>query len=174
MSNLLLQNKIKPLITQRNLHDRVVNLGREIQAKWPETSITLLAVSSSSQLVVRDLAELLGATCSCLVLPVNSSGQPEVTASWVVEQQRYWEGVCILVQEVSDTGETLLQLRDQLSSLLDIPVQTLVLLQKKTKETYVFCPDYVGFSIPDEFVVGYGMGLRGQFSQLPHIAVLTT
>ena len=174
MSNLLLQNKIKPLITQRHLQDRVVDLGREIQVKWSETSITLVAVSTSSQLVTQDLAEYLGDTCSCLALPLNSAGQPEIIASWIVEQQRYWEGVCILVQEVSDTGETLLQLRERLFPLLDIPVETLVLLQKKTKDPYAFCPDYIGFSIPDEFVVGYGMGLRGQFSQLPHIAVLTT
>ncbi|GIX07868.1 MAG: hypothetical protein KatS3mg115_2271 [Candidatus Poribacteria bacterium] len=78
----------------------------------------------------------------------------------------------LVVEDIIDSGRTLRWIRDHLSEQEPASVRTCVLLDKPERRAVEFTPDYVGFVIPDRFVVGYGLDYDGWFRQLPYVAVL--
>lgn len=78
----------------------------------------------------------------------------------------------LLVDDIFDSGRTLDALVDELHNRGATRVQSLVLLRKTGKAEVAMQPDYVGFDIPDEFVVGYGLDYNGHYRNLPYVAAL--
>jgi hypoxanthine phosphoribosyltransferase len=78
----------------------------------------------------------------------------------------------LLVDDIFDTGHTLAALLEELSRRGAASVRSLVLLAKKGRAEVPIRPDFVGFDIPDEFVVGYGLDFDGAWRHLPYLAVL--
>lgn len=78
----------------------------------------------------------------------------------------------LLVDDIFDSGRTLDALVDELRARGAVRVQSLVLLRKTGKSEVAMQPDYVGFEIPDEFVVGYGLDYNGHYRNLPYVAAL--
>ena len=78
----------------------------------------------------------------------------------------------LLVDDIFDTGHTLWELIPQIDELGPSSVRSAVLLQKEGRCEVAMKPDFVGFTIPNEFVVGYGLDYRDQYRNLPYLAVL--
>jgi hypoxanthine phosphoribosyltransferase len=78
----------------------------------------------------------------------------------------------LVVDDILDTGHTLVELMALLEKLGPRSVRTAVLLRKTGRQEVAFEPDFVGFEIPDEFVVGYGLDYRDAFRNLPYVAAL--
>jgi hypoxanthine phosphoribosyltransferase len=78
----------------------------------------------------------------------------------------------LLVDDILDTGRTLRRVTDKLLKLQPATIRSCVLLEKKARRTEVVSADYVGFQIPNEFVVGYGLDYAERYRNLPFIAVL--
>ncbi|MEC7813119.1 MAG: phosphoribosyltransferase family protein, partial [Verrucomicrobiota bacterium] len=78
----------------------------------------------------------------------------------------------LLVDDILDTGKTLRAVIDKLTGMTPRRVRTCVLLSKKARRKYDIPADYVGFEIPDEFVVGYGLDYAEKYRNLPYIGVL--
>ncbi|MCS7045308.1 MAG: phosphoribosyltransferase family protein, partial [Gemmataceae bacterium] len=77
-----------------------------------------------------------------------------------------------LLDDILDTGQTLSRLVDHLHSLGIASLRTGVLLRKQGRQQFAVEPDYVGFDIPDAFVVGYGLDYNDEYRHLPYLAVL--
>lgn len=77
----------------------------------------------------------------------------------------------VLVEDIVDTGLTMRFLHDILSLREPTRIRTCTLLDKPSRRQVAFVPDYVGFTIPDEFVVGYGLDWGGAYRHLPHISI---
>ncbi len=78
----------------------------------------------------------------------------------------------ILVDDIFDTGKTLSEITQRMLALGPTSVRTAVLLRKSGTQRVAFEPDFVAFSIPDRFVVGYGLDYEDQYRNLPYVAVL--
>ena len=78
----------------------------------------------------------------------------------------------LLVDDILDTGNTLSRVREEVLSRNPASVRACVLLDKAERRETPFQADWVGFSIPDHFVVGYGLDYAGRYRQLPHVAIL--
>jgi len=78
----------------------------------------------------------------------------------------------LLVDDIFDTGHTLYELIPQIDELGPSSVRSAVLLRKQGRCEVSLKPDFVGFDIPNEFVVGYGLDYNDQYRNLPYVAVL--
>lgn len=79
----------------------------------------------------------------------------------------------LIVEDIIDTGATMVQLLKKLETFAPKSVKVTSLLIKKTPKSNGYIPDYVGFSIPDEFVVGYALDYNEYFRDLDHICVIS-
>ena len=102
---------------------------------------------------------------------VKSSGIIDFPRSWVVDLSGR-QGV--LLDDILDSGLTLHSVKERLEEKTDAAsLRTCVLLRKNVERVHPIEADYVGFDIPDEFVVGYGLDYNERFRNLPFIGVLT-
>ncbi|KAI8644619.1 phosphoribosyltransferase-like protein [Parasitella parasitica] len=79
----------------------------------------------------------------------------------------------LIVEDIIDTGATMVKLLDRLNTVEPASVRVTSLLIKKTSRSNNYVPDYVGFSIPDEFVVGYALDYNEYFRDLDHICIIS-
>ena len=77
----------------------------------------------------------------------------------------------VLIEDIVDTGLTMRFLLETLALRRPRRIRTCTLLDKPSRRQVVFTPDYVGFTIPDQFVVGYGLDWAGAYRQLPYVAI---
>lgn len=166
-----MQITTKPFIDETQLENRLVALRNQIASETSisQSGLTLVACTESSTDLTRRLFNLcleMGIEVSFVQAPV------EWTADWVVQHASKWNGCCVLVQDVSNTGAHLQSIEQFCQAHLDCVVRTLIVLDKREDEEMSWSPTWVGFHIPNEFVVGCGMGLHGQLKGLNSIQVL--
>jgi hypoxanthine phosphoribosyltransferase len=167
---------VKVLLTEAEILDRVRALGRQIEADYQGKRLTIVAVLTGSLVVLADLirqihlplrGDLLqassykGATTTRGVLVINESFTPDVAGRDV-----------LLLDDILDTGHTLATLVERMAERGATSVRTAVLLRKRGRQEAHVEPDYCGFEIPDEFVVGYGLDYNDDYRHLPYVAVL--
>jgi hypoxanthine phosphoribosyltransferase len=79
----------------------------------------------------------------------------------------------LIVEDIIDTGATMVRLLERLADFKPLSVRVTSLLVKKTERSNGYTPDYVGFAIPDAFVVGYALDYNEYFRDLDHICVIS-
>ncbi|HLS28712.1 MAG TPA: hypoxanthine phosphoribosyltransferase [Opitutales bacterium] len=166
----------KVLITEEELGERVKELGREITDFYQGNELTIVSIINGAIFFTADLLREI-------VLPVRldcarissyqnetvSEGEPEILFNIEIEI----EGRHVLViDDILDSGKTLLKITSLLKKLDVKSLRTCVLLDKKERREVSFEADFVGFSIPDEFVVGYGLDFAELYRNLRCIGVL--
>lgn len=169
------RHRLDVLIPEDRIRARVTELGQEIRAAVGDEPITCIGVLKGSFIFMADLVRAIGGDIRCEFLGVSSyhGGTQSSGAVRITQDLRApIEGRhCLVVEDIIDTGLTL----DYLVRLLRVrgpaSLSTCALLDKPARrEVDVQC-DFVGFEIPDEFVVGYGLDLGEYYRNLPHIAV---
>ncbi|MFZ4576404.1 MAG: hypoxanthine phosphoribosyltransferase [Phycisphaerales bacterium] len=172
------------LIPRERIRERVAEIGslmaadlaRQIRIDSPADHITLVPIMTGSMVFVADLIRELPLKLSIEIVGVSSYPGKSVESkgvSLLTELSKNLAGKHVLiVDDILDSGQTL----DILSSLVlkqgPATLRTCVLLRKPGKAKVAIVPDYVGFDIPDEFVVGYGLDYDGFYRNLPDIGVL--
>ena len=171
----------KPLIGADKIRERVATLAREIAAVY-DYDILLSALTGAYMFTAdlsRELAKVQGVKAlqrkiafikaSSYGASTESSGNLTVTGLDKLE-------VCgkrvLLVDDIADTGTTLLLLSQKLSDMGMREIRTCVLLNKQERRTVDFKADFVGFEIANEFVVGYGLDFADDYRTLPEIWTL--
>lgn len=149
--------KITPFISQEAIQKRIRELGESIAQKHPMEGIVLVSSDELEDHFVRDLKQ--------------SIGERATIAKRSEEWKKQDKNCIFLVQCLSESGHRLEQLHSQFERDKTSLVFSVCLLQRITSEKIIRKPDYLGFSIPNEFVVGYGMGVQGEYDSLPHIAI---
>jgi hypoxanthine phosphoribosyltransferase len=167
---------VEILLSAEAIQTRVGELGRQIEADYRGKPLTIVAVLTGSVILLADLIRQIhlplrvallqassyrGATTSAGVLEINEAFAPDVTGRDV-----------ILLDDILDTGHTLDLLVKRMADRGARSVRTAVLLRKIGRQEVRFEPDYCGFTIPDAFVVGYGLDFDDDYRHLPHVAVL--
>ncbi len=167
---------VEPLISETEIRDRLADMGRQIEDDYRDRPLTIVAVLTGSLIALSDLVRQIriplrialvqassyrGATTTATTLVINEAFAPDVSGRDV-----------LLLDDILDTGQTLSALVRHLQDRGANSVRTAVLLRKIGRQVVPLEPDYCGFTIPDEFVVGYGLDFNDDYRHLPYVGVL--
>lgn len=169
------QKRLKPLLTEEQIHHRVVELGRQIRDDYGGRPITCVAVLKSSFIFIADLVRAIEGPVRCEFLGVTPyhGGTRGSGAMQIIQDLTHpLEGQdCLLVKEIVDSPASLEYLVRTLRLKNPKSLKVCALLAREAPEPIDEPLHYVGFRIPDDFVVGYGMDLAEIYRNLPYIAV---
>jgi hypoxanthine phosphoribosyltransferase len=163
------------LISEDVLQARVAELGREIGAFYADRPPLLIGVLTGGFMFMADLSRAMAVPLRVDFMAVSSYGNATSTTGVVrilKDLDRSIEGRHILiVEDIIDSGLTLSYLVEVLHGRKPADVRIVALLKKERDRPVAVEADWVGFDIPDEFVVGYGLDYAGKYRNLPFIAV---
>jgi len=164
------------LISATQIRDRVDELGAEIAADFHGKQITVVGVLTGCLVFLADLIRRLNHPLQVAFLEASSYRGTATSAGTLVVNDGLLTDIAgrhvLLLDDILDTGNTISTLVNHLRTKGAASVKTCVLLRKLGRQEVAFEPDYVGFPIPDKFVVGYGLDFNDEFRHLPFIAVL--
>ncbi|MCE5268501.1 MAG: hypoxanthine phosphoribosyltransferase [Planctomycetaceae bacterium] len=168
---------MKTLVTEDQLHDGIRRLAAEIQEHYDSKPLTLVGVMMGSVVLLADLIRALEAPLRVELLQARRDHTKGLgQGPLVIDEDLLSFGVrgrnVLLVDDIFHTGRTLWNLIPQIDDLGPTSVRTAVLLQKEGKAEVALKPDFVGFTIPDAFVVGYGLDYNDRYRNLPYLAAL--
>lgn len=169
------------LVTREDINARLDELGREITTHYRESGsdeITMVCITNGAIIFAADLLRRLDlhARLDCVRVSSYQSEDKPVTEPEIINQIRLdiTDRHVLLVDDILDTGKTLEKLIGILDGLSPKSLKTCVLLEKDGRRQSGCKADYIGFHIPNEFVVGYGLDFAERYRNLPHIGVLKT
>jgi hypoxanthine phosphoribosyltransferase len=163
-------------LTAETIAQRIATLGPEIAGKIPPGQLTVIGVLRGAFIFMADLVRAIPRPLRCDFLGVRSYGDATVSSGIVeitsdlllpIEGEHV-----LLVEDIVDTGLTLKYLAEILAARHPASVSVCALLSKPSRRRVEVRLDYVGFEVPDHFVVGYGLDAAQQYRHLPYIAVL--
>jgi hypoxanthine phosphoribosyltransferase len=168
--------KLEILYPQAAIQGRVRELAATITSDFRGEPLVLLGVLKGACIFLADLARQIELDCSFDFLAVSSYGDGarssgEVRLMKDVDCSMEDRNV-ILVEDILDTGLTLAYLKKVLQAHQPRALKVAALLDKPSRRVHPIQADYVGFTIPDQFVVGYGMDHAEQYRNLPDICIL--
>lgn len=163
------------LISADRIQERVRELGLAIEADYQGKPLTIVGVLTGCLILLADLIRVIHVPLRVALLQASSYRGPSTSAGTLLINEAFAPDIegrdVLLLDDILDTGVTLSALSDRMKSQGARSVRSAVLLRKIGRQAVPFEPDYVGFSIPDAFVVGYGLDHNDDFRHLPHIAI---
>ncbi|MBO8142517.1 MAG: hypoxanthine phosphoribosyltransferase [Firmicutes bacterium] len=164
------------LLDEETIQGKVRELGAQISRDYEDKRPILICILKGAVIFTADLMRSLTIPARLEFMAISSYGN-RVRTSGVVQILKDLdmsiEGEHVLVvEDIIDSGLTLTYLVDNLRSRRPASLRTCVLLDKPARREVPFKPDYLGFVVPDRFVVGYGLDYAGLYRQLPYIGVL--
>jgi hypoxanthine phosphoribosyltransferase len=166
------------LIPRDAIARRVAELAREIRADaGPDRPVHLVAVLKGAFIFLADLLRAFEGPVTCDFLAVSSygggtssSGQVRLTK----DLDHPIEGRdVVLVEDIADTGLTLSYIQEMLRNRAPRTLRTACLLSKPSRRQIDVPVEYIGFEIPDRFVIGYGLDVDERYRNLPDIGVMS-
>ncbi|HEY3317879.1 MAG TPA: hypoxanthine phosphoribosyltransferase [Coriobacteriia bacterium] len=164
------------ILSEEQLRRRVHELGAEITRDYAGESVLLVAVLRGAALFMADLAREISVPVEMDFMAVSSYGS-STKSSGVVRILKDLDELIedrnvLVVEDILDTGLTLKYLLKNLASRKPRSLEVCALLSKEGKQRVPIQCKYVGFGIPDEFVVGYGLDFAERYRNLPYIGIL--
>lgn len=164
------------ILTESEIQERITELGREISNTYGDESVLLVAVLRGAALFVADLARRITSPVEIDFMAVSSYGSSTKSSGVVRILKDLDETIedrhVLVVEDILDTGLTLKYLLKNLASRRPKSLEVVTLLSKDGKQRVPIDCKYVGFDIPDEFVIGYGLDYDERYRNLPYIGVL--
>jgi hypoxanthine phosphoribosyltransferase len=166
------------LIDQRAIAARVREMAAEIHAALPHDDIHFVCVLKGAFLFLADLIRALDGRVTVDFIAVSSYGSGTSSSGEVrllKDVDASLEGRhVIIVEDIVDTGLTLHYLQDILRRRRPASLRTACLLSKPSRRKVDIAVDFIGFTIEDRFVVGFGLDYAEKYRNLPYIGVLDT
>lgn len=166
----------KELISQSAIAQRVRELGAQISADYAGRELLVVGILKGSWVFLADLVRQLSIPVLIDFMTVSSYGQSTKTSGVVkivLDLKCPLEGRDVLVvEDILDTGLTLKYIIDNLRLRRPRSLKIVALMDKPERRRVAITPDYVGFTVPDKFVVGYGADFAERFRQLPYVAYI--
>jgi hypoxanthine phosphoribosyltransferase len=170
------QVELKKLFSREQIALRVAELGAQISRDFAGEPVILLGVLKGATIFLSDLARHISLDATFDFIAVSSYGKDTKTSGEVrltkdIDQSVEGKNV-ILVEDILDTGLTMSYLKRMIEAHQPKALRIAVLLDKVARRIEPVECHYIGFEIPDEFVVGYGMDLGERYRNLPDICIL--
>lgn len=164
------------LVSQQAIQKRITELATSITNDYQGKELTIIALMKGSIVFLADLLRLIPLPLRLEIIPVSSYHGGTVSSGIVTLQTVPLPDITdrhlLLIDDILDSGKTLKVLTEYLETKGPASLRSCVLLHKKTKTIENITAHYVGFEIPDEFVVGYGLDYQEYYRNLPEIRVL--
>jgi hypoxanthine phosphoribosyltransferase len=164
------------LFTREQISKRVRELGADITRDFSPDPVIFIGVLKGASIFLSDLARSVELDATFDFIGVSSYGQGTRSSGEVRLTKDLDESIAgcnvVLVEDILDTGLTLCYLKKVLSAHQPRALKLAALLDKPARRVQQVEADYLGFKIPDEFVVGYGMDYRERYRNLPDICIL--
>jgi hypoxanthine phosphoribosyltransferase len=168
---------VRTLISSAQIQRRIAEMAKEIRRDFPNDPLHLVGVLKGSVFFLADLARQIGGEISIDFIAVSSYGN-DTHSSGEVKLTRDLDSsiegkTVIVVEDILDTGMTLQYLLRVFDQRKPRRLRVAVLLDKPERRLAKVRADYVGFTIPNEFVVGYGLDYAERYRNLADVGVLT-
>ncbi len=168
--------EFKVLIDEQTLQNRIYELAKQIEKDYEGEDLTLVCILKGSTIFTVDLAKKMNKKLKLEFMQVSSYGKEKVSSGKInlkLDLPNSVQGENILiVEDIIDTGRTLSYLINHLKQKNPASIKICTLLDKPERREYDVKVDYVGFQIPDKFVIGYGLDDKEFYRNLPYIAEL--
>ena len=179
MSNITINRNLKVLISKEKIADRVVSMADEIATDLVDKTLVMVGLLTGS---VVFMADLMRALSECGLDPevdfmiVESYGEKEVSSGEIKIVQDVRADLSgktvLLVDDIIDTGLTFSRVKSLLAQKNPARIVSVALLDKPSGRKVDYTPDYVGFSVENHFVIGYGLDSGGMYRSLPYFGYL--
>jgi hypoxanthine phosphoribosyltransferase len=164
------------LFTEQAIRDRVAGLVTEIEADLDDGDLVIVALLKGSVVFLSDLIRAFDRPVAFDFVGVASYGDATAPAEALTFTKELSIDIAgrdvLLVDDILDTGRTMCRVIAYLRSFRPASLRVCVLVDKRARRQAPIEPDYRGFEIADEFVVGYGMDFADQFRNLPYVGIL--
>ena len=164
------------LLTEEQIQKRICEMGKQITNEYKGETLLVVGILKGAIVFFSDLARKLDLDVEMDFMSVSSYGssaQSSGAAKLLKDLDYDIKGKNVLiVEDIIDTGLTLNYLVNSLEARNPKSLKTCCLLDKPSRRKTKFCPDYIGFEVPDEFLVGYGLDYASKYRNLPYIGVL--
>jgi len=164
------------IVDESQIKQRLQELGQEISEAYEDKEVTVIAIINGAIIFVADLIRQINASLQLDCIRVSSyrdETKPIRTPEIIDRIRLDLKGAnVLLIDDILDTGTTLAHISKVIQKMGPASIKTCVLLDKATNRSVDFEADFVGFRIPDEFVVGYGLDFAERYRQLPCIGTL--
>jgi hypoxanthine phosphoribosyltransferase len=169
--------KVRTLISGQRIQRRIREMAKQIRKDFPNETLHLVGVLKGAAFFLSDLARHIPGDASFDFIAVSSYGK-ETSSSGEVKITRDLDAsiegrTVIVVEDILDTGMTLQYLLRVFKQRKPKHLRVAVLLDKPERRIAAVHADYVGFTIPNEFVVGFGLDYSERYRNLPEVGVLT-
>ncbi len=169
-------NKISVLISEEELQDKVKELGARVTEDYKDKNMLLIGVLRGGVVFMADLMRHIDFPVEIDFMQVSSYGSGTVSSGNVKilkDTETSVEGRDVLIAEdILDTGTTLHSLVELIKKRGANSVKICTILNKPARRKVELNADYVGFDIPDKFVVGYGLDYDQKYRNLPYVGVV--
>jgi len=169
--------KIEPLYSQEQIAARTAALGRQITQDYQDSTeeLVLVGILKGSVMFFADLARQINRTVCCEFMGISSYGEGTKTSGIVQITSDLTNSIegknVLIVEDIVDTGLSMNYLCENFATRKPKSVKICSLLDKPGNRKIPIDVDYVGFEIPNLFVVGYGLDLAGHYRNLPYVGV---
>ena len=167
---------LKVLVTEEELHARIAEMGETLYEQFQNKNPLFLSVLKGSFVFMADLVRACQVKSDVEFIAVSfyqnattSSGRVQITHDL---QQDITGRHLIIVEDILDSGNTLAFLKEYFMTKGAASITIVTLLDKPSRRTKAITADLAGFTVPDEFVVGYGLDYCQQYRNVPYIGVL--
>ena len=166
----------RPVVTQEQMRARIREMGRQISADYAGKDVVLVGVLKGAYAFYADLARAIRIPIRVDFILVTSYGLGVKTSGKVKVVSELTEEIkgkeILLVEDIVDSGLTVQYLMKSLAKKKPRSIKVCTLLNKPARRVVDVQIEYVGFKIPDQYVVGYGLDYRQKYRNLPYLAVL--
>lgn len=167
---------IKVMISEQEVDAKIREIGKKISEDYVGKQVHLVGILKGSVFFVSELAKRITVPVTLDFMSVSSYGDGTSSSGVVRISKDLDESLegkdVIVIEDIIDSGRTLAYLLDVLSKRNPNSMKLCTLLDKPDRREKEVEVDYVGFEIPDEFVVGYGLDYAQKYRNLPYIGIV--
>ena len=166
---------MKKLLSEEEIHQRVTRMAGQISSHYENRPLTIVGVLTGSIVLLADVIRQLNMPIRVGVVHASSYRGATMRGPLVINSDLMPDIAdrdVLLIDDILDTGHTLVELLELMKRLGPTSIRTAVLLRKHGRQQVELQPDFVGFDIPNEFVVGYGLDYNDEYRHLPYVAAL--
>jgi hypoxanthine phosphoribosyltransferase len=168
------ETNVKVLLTEQQLSEGVNRMAAEINSTYGSSPLTIIGVMTGSVVLMADLIRKLEMPLRVGVVQTSSyngtqRGSLSINSEMMLD---ITQRDVLLIDDIFDTGNTLHEVSQLMRELGPTSLRSAVLLVKSGCQQVAWRPEFVGFDIPDEFVVGYGLDYNDEYRNLPYLACL--
>ena len=167
---------MRKLLSEEEIRAGVERLADRLRADFGTRPLTIVGILTGSLIMLADLIRHLDNPLRVAMLRASRSQSEGRRRTALVIDDKLLPNLAgrdvLVIDDIFDTGHTLVEIIAQLAKHQPASIRTAVLLRKTGRCEVAIQPDYVAFDIPDEFVVGYGLDHNDRYRNLPYVAAL--